>query len=167
MCSAVQILFWTVRTLKNFIPSVLLCGKNILQRKMFFCSAWYHPKHSNTQTKINIWVTWISATTLSSIYHLWVCASYTIIMACYTKQVKQRSSRDNSIMPSMVCMPWAALYKYTILTCAMILFAPKDWSLQTKGFNKWHDTLYLPGKQNHLQQDEAMAMLKLTGMLFQ
>lgn len=74
---------------------------------------------------------------------------------------------DNSIIHSMVCMPWAALYKYTILTCAVILFAPKDWGLQIKDFNKWHDTLCLPGKQNHLQQDEAMAMLKLIGMLFQ
>lgn len=71
----------------------------------------------------------------------------------------------------MVSVCWSTLYKYTILTCAMIQFAPEDWGLQIKGYNiifsKLCGTIYLPGKQNHLQQDEALAMLKLLFMLFQ
>ena len=130
------------------------------------------PKIFTYPEKKHLWITWISYFPCCN-HPLWIFSSYIIITPGDRSDtwVKQRSSMDNNTHTlSMVCVLWATLYKYTILTCARILFV-SDWGLQIKDYNmlfsKWCDTIHLSGKQNHLQQDEALAMLKLICTLLQ
>lgn len=77
---------------------------------------------------------------------------------------------NNTHTPLGACVLQVTLYKHATMTCAMILSMSDDWDFQVKGyiiiFSYWCETIYLSGKQNHLQQDKSLAMLKLFCMLF-
>lgn len=84
---------------------------------------------------------------------------------------KQRLSVDYTIHTQLgICALQVMPYKHTVMSYAVILFISDQWGFHIKGcniiFSNWCDTIYLSGKQNHLQQDKALAMLKLFCMLF-